>query len=153
MNCRTYIVIFSSTYSECNNTLERGQVSWRLNRLLVLDSIGDYNLFATVWKSAYGPEQGLGQYFLRQRRLPHYNRLHNEYQQVDRPLWKIERDEKDYFRKDFRNTIAKKLTLVSEWKTQYTHNDLLRLRKDMFIASPKMWKWIQQFIQDWEEMP
>ena len=132
--------------------LERGQVSLRLNQVLRFDSIGDYNLFATVWKSAHGPRQDLGQYFLLQRRLPHYNRLYNEYQ--DRPVWKIERDEKDYFRnQDFRNTIAKKLTLVSEWKTQYTANDLPRLRKDMSVASPKLWKWIQQFILDWEEMP
>ncbi|KAJ6143544.1 Aminoglycoside phosphotransferase [Penicillium samsonianum] len=135
-------------------SLERGQVSWKLNRLLSFDSISDYNLFATVWKFAHGSEQDLGQYFLQQRCLPHYNRLYNEYQQEDRPLWKIQRDEKDYFRnKDIRNTIAKKLTLVSEWKAQYTAaNHLPRLRKDMFVASPKLWKWIQQFMQDWEDM-
>lgn len=133
--------------------LERDQVSWRLSRLLNLDSIGDYTLFATVWHFARGLEQDLGQFFLQQRRSPHYIGLYNEVQQEDQPLSKIEKDEKDYFRnKDLRNTIAKKLTLVSEWKSQYTVNHQPRLRKDIFVASPKLWKWIQRFVQDWEDM-
>jgi hypothetical protein len=87
------------------------------------------------------------------RRSPHYIRLYNEVQQEDQPLSKIEKDEKDYFRnKDLRNTIAKKLTLISEWKAQYTVNNPPRLRKDMFVTSPKLWKWIRQFVQDLEDM-
>ncbi|KAJ6109131.1 Aminoglycoside phosphotransferase [Penicillium sp. IBT 16267x] len=62
-------------------TLERSQVSWRLSRLLSLDSISDYNLFATVWYFAHGLEQDLGQYFVQQRRSPHYIRLYNDIQQ------------------------------------------------------------------------
>ncbi|KAJ5188407.1 hypothetical protein N7472_007421 [Penicillium cf. griseofulvum] len=97
---------------------EENQPFEKLNRLLSFYSISDYNLFATVWKIRYSPEQDLGQYFLQQRRLPQYNQLYLEYQQEDRPLWKIERDEKDYFRnKDFRKAIARKLALISEWKT------------------------------------
>ena len=135
------------------DSLERGRVPWRLSRLINLDSINDYSLFATVWHFAHTPEQDLGQYFLQQRNLPHYIQLYNEVQQEDQPLSKIEKDEKDYFRtKDLRNTIAKKLTLISEWKAQYTVKNSPRLRKDMFVASPKLWKWIQQFVQDWEDM-
>ncbi|KAJ6117944.1 hypothetical protein N7523_005695 [Penicillium sp. IBT 18751x] len=133
-------------------SLEQGQVSWRLSRLLSLDSICDYTLFATIWKFAHGPERDLEQYFVRQRRSPHYIRLYNEVQQEDQPLSKIEKDEKDYFRnKVLRSTIAKKLTLTSEWKAQYTANNSPRLRQDMFVASPKLWKWIQRFMQDWED--
>jgi hypothetical protein len=124
-----------------------------LSRLLNLDSISDYTLFATVWHFARGPEHDLGHYFLRQWSSPHYIRLYNEVQQEDQPLSKIQKDEKDYFRnKDLRETIAKKLTLMSEWETRLTVNHLPRLRKDMFVASPKLWKWIQQFVQDWENM-
>ncbi|OQD61288.1 hypothetical protein PENPOL_c017G05430 [Penicillium polonicum] len=54
-----------------HDSLERSQVSWRLSRLLNLDSINDYTLFATVWHFARGPEQDLGQYFLRQWSSPH----------------------------------------------------------------------------------
>ena len=133
--------------------LERGQVSWRLSRLLNFDSIDDYRLLASIWYFAYGLEKDLGQYFLEMRRSPPYIRLYNEVQQEDQPLPKIEKDENDYFRnKDLRNTIAKKLTLISEWKAQYAVNNSPRLRKDMFVTSPKLWKWIQRFVQDWEDM-
>lgn len=136
----------------CQESLKRGHISWRLSRLLSLDSICDYSLFATIWRIANGPEQNLGQYFLQQRRSPHYIQLYNEVQEEDQPLSKIEKDEKQYFRnKDLRNTIAKKLTLVSEWKAQYTATHSSRLRKDMFVASPELWKWVQEFIQDWED--
>lgn len=134
-------------------SLERGQVSWRLSRLLNLDSIGDYDLFVTVWHFTRGPGKDMGQYFLQQRRSPHYIQLYDEVQKEDQPLSKIEKDEKDYFQnKELRNTIAKKLTLASEWKTRYIVNNPPRIRKDMFVASPKLWKWIQQFMQDWEDM-
>ena len=134
------------------DSLERGQVPWRLSQLLNLDSIDDYTLFATVWRFAHRPEEDLGQYFLQQRSSPHYTLLYNEVQQEDQPVSKIEKDEKDYFRnKDLRNTIAKKLMLMSKWKAQYAVNHSPRLRKDMFVASAKLWKWIQRFMQDWED--
>ncbi|KAH1486011.1 hypothetical protein KXX06_004394, partial [Aspergillus fumigatus] len=133
--------------------LERSQVSWELSRLLNLDSIADYSLFATVWQFACGSETNLGQYFLQQRRSPHYIQLYSEVQKEDQPLSKIEKDEEDYFRnKDLRKTIAKKLTVVSEWKTQYAVDNPPRLRGDMFITSPRLWKWIQRFRQDWEDV-
>ncbi|KAJ5667808.1 Aminoglycoside phosphotransferase [Penicillium maclennaniae] len=137
-------------YREC---LERSQISWRLSRLLSLDSICDYTLFATVWNSVRGPEQDLDEYFVQKRCLPHYVRLYNELQQDDQPLSKLEKEEKDYFRnKGVRSTIAKKLTLMSEWKAKYTVTKSPRLRNDMFVASPHLWKWIQRFVRDWEEM-
>ncbi|CAI7585949.1 unnamed protein product [Penicillium glandicola] len=117
--------------------LERSQISWRLSRLLSLDSI----------------KQDLGRYLLQQWSSPHYIRLYNEVQQEDQPLSKIEKNEQDYFRnKDLRETIAKKLTLISEWKARSTTHHSRRLRKNMFIASPDLWKWIQRFMQDWEDM-
>ncbi|PYI03526.1 hypothetical protein BO78DRAFT_463224 [Aspergillus sclerotiicarbonarius CBS 121057] len=135
-------------------SLERGQISWRLSRLLSMDSIADYALFATVWHFAHGANKAIGQYFVESRRSPHYIQLYNEVQQEDQPLSKIEKDEKDYFQnKDLRKTIAKKLTLMSEWKSQYTVDQSQRLRTDMFVASPYLWKWIQQCMQDWKEMP
>lgn len=130
--------------------LEQGQFFWRLNHLLNLDTIRDYNLFATVWDSAHG-EEDMGQYFLQQRRSPHYTQLYSELQQEDRPVAKVEKDERDYFRDDvLRHTIAKKLTVVSEWKMQYT--DSPRLRQDMFVADSRLWKWILRCKQDWEDM-
>jgi hypothetical protein len=100
-----------------HDSLERSQVTWRLSRLLNLDSISDYTLFATVWNFTRGSEheRDLGHYFLQQKSSPHYIRLYNEVQQDDQPLSKIEKNEKDYFRnEDLRQTIARKLTLISE---------------------------------------
>ncbi|PLN80793.1 kinase-like domain-containing protein [Aspergillus taichungensis] len=136
-----------------HESLGRGQVSWRLSRLLNLDSIADHDYFTTVWHFAYGSDKELCQYILRQRRSPYYTQLYNEVQKEDQESSKVEKDEKDYFRnKDLKNTIAKKLTFVSEWNTQYTANNPPRLRKDMFVASPKLWKWIQEVMQDWKDM-
>ncbi|KAI9035137.1 Aminoglycoside phosphotransferase [Aspergillus affinis] len=134
-------------------SLEQGRIAWRLSRLLGMDSIGDYDLLATVWHFAYDPGKDIGQHFLQRQYSAHYLRLYEEVQMGDQPLSKIRKDEEDYFRnKEFRETIARKLTLVSERKTQYTVNDSRRLRKDMFVASSKLWKWIQQFMQDWAAM-
>ncbi|KAE8396791.1 kinase-like domain-containing protein [Aspergillus pseudonomiae] len=135
-------------------SLERSQVSWRLSRLLSLDSIEDYDLFATVWHSARGPGEDMGEYFLHQRRSARYAQVYSEVKKEDQPLSKIEKDENDYFQnKDFRKTIAKKLTLISEWKTQYTVNSPpILLRSNMFVASPNLWKWIEQFAQEWTAM-
>ncbi|KAE8149431.1 kinase-like domain-containing protein [Aspergillus avenaceus] len=134
-------------------TLEHSQVSWRLSRLLNLDSINDYDLFATAWHSAR-PGEDMGKYFLQRRRSPHYTQVYLDVKQEDQPPSKIQKDEKDYFQnKDLRKTIAKKLTLMSEWKTQYAVDNAAKpLRRDMFVTSPALWKWIEQFMQEWTDM-
>ncbi|KAJ5414168.1 hypothetical protein N7509_000795 [Penicillium cosmopolitanum] len=140
-------------FQKYRESLELGQVAWALSRLLSLDSIRDYNLFANVWQFARGSDQDMGQYFLQKRCLPHYITLYNEVHEEDPPILEIEEEEKDYFRdKDFRKAIAMKLTLVSDWKRQYAEIQEPRLRENMFVASPVLWKWIHAFVQDWKEM-
>ncbi|RAH40489.1 uncharacterized protein BO95DRAFT_457352 [Aspergillus brunneoviolaceus CBS 621.78] len=135
-------------------SLDQAHVAWRLSRLLSLDSIADYDLFATVWHFTRGPEADLAQYILQQRYSPRYVQLYKELQKEDQQPSKIEKDEKNYFHdKDLRYRVAKRLKIMSEWKTQYTADDPpTRLRKDMFVAGPKLWKWILQFMRDWEDM-
>ncbi|KAL4987617.1 kinase-like domain-containing protein [Aspergillus falconensis] len=141
----------SSRY--CEN-LDRGQLSWRLTRLLNLDSTDDYNLFATVWDSAHGPSEDLQQCFLQQRRSPYFTQLHSKVQQEDQPVSKTKKDEQDYFQnKTLRYTVARKLTFVSEWETQYnTATNTRSIRKGMFVTDSRLWKWILQSMQDWESM-
>jgi hypothetical protein len=94
----------------------------------------------------HGANQDMGDYFFQQRRLPHYIELHNESQEEDRPILKVEEDENHYYRNsEFRKTIAKKLTLMSDWKRQYAESQEPRLRNNMFVASPELWKWIHLF--------
>lgn len=134
--------------------LEQNQIPWKLSRLLNLDTINDYSLLAGLWEAAGDPEKGLAQYFLQQRRSSHYARRYEKVREEDQPLSKIEKQENDYFRNDvLKKTVAKKLTLVSGWETQYDNKSTTRLRKDMFVASAKLWKWIQEFMKDWEDMP
>ncbi|KAJ9490542.1 hypothetical protein VN97_g2720 [Penicillium thymicola] len=48
-----------SSIHRYHDSLERSQVSWRLSRLLNLESIrtiSEYTLFASVWHFACGPE-------------------------------------------------------------------------------------------------
>lgn len=77
--------------------LQRGQVSWRLGRLLNLDSVNDYDLFASVWHFGRGSAEDVRRYFIQQRCSPYYIKLCEEVQQEDQPRSKIEKDEQDYF--------------------------------------------------------
>ncbi|EAW13452.1 uncharacterized protein ACLA_054990 [Aspergillus clavatus NRRL 1] len=121
--------------------VQRGQVSWRLSQLLNLDSINDYDLFASVWPFARGPGEDVREYFLNQRRSPHYTKLYEEIQEEDQPLSTIEKDERDYFQtQGLRKAIAKKLTFISKWKQQHPANNPSKIRKDMFVATPQLWK-------------
>ncbi|KAE8152071.1 kinase-like domain-containing protein [Aspergillus avenaceus] len=96
--------------------------------------------------------KNIGKYFFQQRCSPHYIQILNELQKDDQQPEKVEKEEREYFRnREFRHTIARKLTLVSEWNLQHGVSMPRRLRRDMFVASPKLWKWILEFIQDWEE--
>lgn len=143
--------IDESSVRRYRELLQRGQVSWRLGRLLNLDSVNDYDLFASVWHFARGPGEDIRRYFLQQRRSPYYLKLYKEAQEEDQPRSKIEKDEQDYFQNEgLKKAIAKKLTFVSGWEQQYATNNPSRIRKDMFVATPQLWKWIQQCIEDWE---
>lgn len=133
--------------------LDRSRLFWRFTRLLNLDSINDYNLFATVWDSTNGQSEDLGKYFLQQRCSPHFTQLHDKVQQEDQPASKIKKDEQDYFQNQMlKNTIAKKLTFISEWETQYASANTVSLREKMFVADSRLWKWILRSMQDWENM-
>ncbi|KAJ0426701.1 RNase H domain-containing protein [Aspergillus carlsbadensis] len=106
--------------------LDSSQVYWRLTRLLSLDSIDDYSLFATVWDAA---------------------------SRDNIPTRRVERHEREYFdNKTLKYTIAKKLTLISEWNTQHDTTNVPRLRQQMFLADSRVWKSIMQSMQGWEDM-
>lgn len=131
--------------------LDRGQLFWRLTRLLNLDSTGDYNLFATVWDFTHCLSRDWEQYLLQQRRSPRFVQLYSEVREEDQPVSKIKKDEQDCFQNEtLRNTIAKKLTFISQWETQYTTTYTRSLREKQFVADSKLWKWILQAMQDWE---
>jgi hypothetical protein len=131
-------------------SFERSQDVWGLTRLLDMDLAQDYIVFAKLWQSAYGSEKNLQRYFLQRRRSSHYTWLYRRVQKQDLPQSKIQKEENDYFRdKVFRHTIARKLTLVSEFKARYADNSEPRLRNNMFVTSPKLWRWIEFCLVGW----
>lgn len=62
--------------------------------------------------------------------------------------WTSSEDEESrapYFRDDIlKRSIARKLTLVSQWKSQYVPSSHQSLRKngELFVADDRLWKWI-----------
>ncbi|RLL94479.1 hypothetical protein CFD26_102709 [Aspergillus turcosus] len=100
--------------------LQQNMRSWCLTRFLSFNSIHDYSLFATLWNAAYGPEKDLGTWFIQQRSSPRYKQLYSEVQQEDPPPHEIREREQRYLPPNaMRITIARKLTLSSQWKSQY----------------------------------
>ncbi|RAK96041.1 uncharacterized protein BO80DRAFT_449638 [Aspergillus ibericus CBS 121593] len=95
-------------------------------------------------------------YFTAQTSVPHYTELYKdtelykEIQLEDEPIEKTRKAEHDYFRNlAFRLAMARKLTLVSQWKLQYTHCSL-RSEGELFVTDSRLWKWIMEFMQQWE---
>lgn len=139
----------SALRDEYRKSLERCKPFWSLTRLINLDCTGDYHLFATVWDAAYGGEKNIGAHFEQQRSSTHYVQLYDEIKLEDRPASKVERDELSYFQdKALRKTMAKKLTLLSQWKRQYSSVHPPTVRNDMFVADDRLWKWLMQWMQE-----
>ncbi|KAL4961111.1 uncharacterized protein BDV14DRAFT_211316 [Aspergillus stella-maris] len=137
-------------------TLRQGQRFWSLTRLLNLDSIDDYSLFSSIWeyKQSGTPDDHIDWYIMQQRRMPYYIDLHSKSKEEDQPITKIRKYEEAYFQnKTFKYTIARKLTFIFGWETQYSSNNKQSrvLRDKMFVADAKLWKWIMQCMQDWED--
>ncbi|GFF89456.1 hypothetical protein IFM47457_09794 [Aspergillus lentulus] len=100
--------------------LQQSMTSWCLSRFLSFDSINDYGLFATLWDTAYGPEKDLATWLIQQRSSPRYKQLYSEAQQEDLPPQEIREMEQRHLRGNvMRSTIARKLTLSSQWKSEY----------------------------------
>lgn len=138
-----------------SDLLQHSRLPWLLTRFLNFDSIHDYDLFATIWRMTYGAEKDMKAYFADQRSSPRYIQHYNEVQLEDEPVQKTEKAERKYFRDDIRRrSIARKLTLVSQWKSQYVPTNYKPLRKngELFVADAKLWKWILDVRQEWEGM-
>ncbi|KAL5361091.1 hypothetical protein BJX96DRAFT_165647 [Aspergillus floccosus] len=129
----------NTLHDEYHKLLKRCKPFWSLTRLLSLDCTADYHLFATVWDAAYGGKKDIGAYFEQQRSSTHY------------PASEIEKEELSYFQNNaLRNAIAKELTILSQWNRQYSTARLPTVRNNMFVADDRLWKWVMQWMQEWE---
>lgn len=117
---------------------------WLLSRILNFDSTTDYHLFKALWDSM-GKHQGISEFFRSRQSSEQYILLRNELKEDDQTSEKVARLEREYFRDDiWRLTIARKLTLVSQWSLRY-HKSLahgIRDNGNIFVADKKLWAWI-----------
>ncbi|KXG54184.1 Aminoglycoside phosphotransferase [Penicillium griseofulvum] len=123
--------------------LEDSEFSWALIRLLTFDSTDDLRLFRTLWNTVHS-DCDLETFITSRRLLPHYVRLYEEVHAEDRPFSEVQKWEKDYFGNAIGFTIARNLTMVSNWGFRYKpHLNRFKNAK-MFIADRKLWTWVSR---------
>jgi hypothetical protein len=98
-------------------------------------------LVRTLWNTVH-PDCDLGTFITSQRLLPHYVRLYEEVHAEDRPISEFRKWEKDYFRNAIDFTVARNLTVVSNWGFRYKPHLNRFQNAKMFIADPKLWTWV-----------
>ncbi|CAG8228658.1 unnamed protein product [Penicillium salamii] len=128
--------------------LEDSLFAWSLIRLLSFDSTDDLGLFRKLWEAVHRSDSMLESYISLQRSLPHYQKLYQEIKAEDESFAEIQKLEGDYFRSNPSDqSLARYLTLISNWNSQYTGLDHTGIRKTnhMFIAEPQLWRWLNNY--------
>lgn len=118
---------------------------WLFSRILNFDSTADYYLFKALWDSMGKHDQGISEFFRSRQSSEQYIALRDELKKDDQTSEHVAGLEREYFRDDIcRLTIARKLTLVSEWPLRYrkSFGHGMRSNGNIFIADKKLWTWI-----------
>lgn len=133
------------TESALSRTLSCSRPTWLLSRLLNFDSTTDYHLFKALWDSIGSQDQNISEFHRSRQSSQQYISLRNELREDDQRMEQVASLEREYFRDDvWRLTVARKLTLVSQWSLRY-HKSLahgIRDHGNIFVADRKLWKWI-----------
>ncbi len=123
---------------------------WLLSRILNFDSTTDYHLFKALWDSTETHDQDISEFFRSRQLSQQYISLRNELNEDDQTIEQVARLEREYFRDDmWRQTIARKLTLVSQWSLRY-HKSLahgIRGNGNVFVADKKLWAWLDNCLK------
>jgi len=135
----------SETEMTLCRTLSCGRPIWLLSRILNFDSTTDYNLFKALLDSIGNHDRGISEFFRSRQSSQQYISLRNELKEDDQGIEQVARLEREYFRDDiWRLTIARKLTLVSQWSLRYHKPSAhgIRGNGNIFVADKKLWAWI-----------
>ena len=118
---------------------------WLFSRLVNFDTNRDYRVFSDLWRYMNPEKGGLLVEFRSRQSWDPYLQLHAEVKEEDRPM---EVAERMYFdqRSGLDLTVARKLTLVSQWSSRYCKSPSFGLRRNSvtFITDKVLWKWIDQ---------
>ncbi len=95
-------------------------------------------------------DQSISEFFRSRQSSQQYIVLRNELKEDDQTTEQVARLEREYFRDDIRRlTIARKLTLVSQWSLRY-HKSLahgIRGNGDISVADQKLWAWMDSCLK------
>ncbi len=131
-------------------TLSCSRPMWLLSRILNFDSTTDYHLFKALWNSIENHDQDISEFFRSRQSSQQYISLRNELKEDDQTTEQVARLKREYFRDDiWRLTIARKLTLISQWSLRY-HRSLaheIRDNDNIFVANKKLWAWIDNCLK------
>lgn len=97
--------------------LQYSRPAWLVSRLLDFDSIEDYTVFHDLWK-LIGPEgKSISDEFRTRRASPYYRKLYEEMEEEGPSADQVSRYQNSCFpdKPKLRISIAKKLSLVSDW--------------------------------------
>ena len=123
---------------------------WLLFRILNFDSTGDYHLFKALWDNFGNHDQSILEFFLSKQSSQEYVTLRNELMEDDQSTVQMAILEREYFHDDvWRLTLARKLTLVSQWSLRYQVSRAhgIRSNSNIFVADRKLWRWIDSCLK------
>ena len=122
---------------------------WLLSRILNFDSTADYHLFQALWNCFGKYDHNISEFFLSKQSSQRYVKLYDELKEDDQTAVELAAIERDYFQNDVcRLTIARKLTLVSQWSLRYRESPAHGIRgsSNIFVADRRLWRWINSCL-------
>ena len=132
--------------------LQHSRPIWSLSRLLDFSSIEDFNLFQELWRSIGLKDITFSDAFRKKQTESHYRQLYEETTEEDPSPERVSRYEEQLFnyRGQLNLTIARKLTLISDWRSRYDKSSTAQIRgsSDIFVADRRLWQWISLCLED-----
>ncbi|KAI4223183.1 MAG: hypothetical protein L6R36_005624 [Xanthoria steineri] len=123
-------------------------------RFVTLDCLNDYHVFHDLWTHTKPPHENLLSYFRAAHQSEKYiaHRAEYEAENPDPTAPDLAKYEKNHGLRDGKvdTTVARKLTLVSEWSERYRTEDGKGIRRagDVFVADARLWKWVGACLEE-----
>lgn len=132
--------------------IQRSRHMWFLSRLLDFASIQDFNLFREFWRLIGPTDKEISTEFRTRQASPYYRQLYDEMKEEEPSAERVARHERECFthERELRQSVSRKLSLVSDWRSRYEEPwpSQIRRNADIFVADRKLWRWIDACLAD-----
>ncbi|KAI4156828.1 MAG: hypothetical protein L6R39_000994 [Caloplaca ligustica] len=145
-------------------TLRDNRPTWLLSRLLNFESITDYHLLKELWEITAGFDRGVAEIVRVKLSSTELISLRKELMEDDQTAEQVAEAESRYFldrdrrstglewqylhNNTWRETLARKLTLVSQWTSRYHEGqNRIRYNGNTFVADRRLWRWIDDCLR------